>query len=56
MKINVSSILWPNDIIEGGVELSIYINTSRPLENFKELYGETYFVDSATRCNMKSIA
>ena len=47
VKINGASISYPNDITEGGVELSIYINTSRPLENFKELYGDTYFVDKS---------
>ena len=27
--------------------MSIYLNTKRPLENFKELYGDNYFVDKS---------
>ncbi len=27
--------------------MSIYLNTNRPLENFKELYDDTYFVDKS---------
>ena len=35
------------NFIVGGVKLSIYLNTKRPLENFKELYGDNYFVDKS---------